>query len=126
MSTKVRGNDMKFESIVISVSDVGRAEEFYGRLGPKLDAEFAKGEDIRRDPHGNGWLLQEVTPRQVGRIDSGATSFASANDLADAFRRAEAAHGKYEARLDQWRDAKRPAWYAAYGVTELAGTELPS
>jgi len=78
-----------------------------------------------RDPDGNGWLFQEVTTRLAGRIDSGATTFASANDLAAAFRRAEAAHGKYEARLGQ-RDANWPEWYAAYMVAEQAGKELPS
>jgi predicted enzyme related to lactoylglutathione lyase len=46
------------------------------------------------DPDGNKWLLQEVTTRLAGRIDSGETSFASANDLASALRRAEAAHGR--------------------------------
>jgi hypothetical protein len=39
----------------------------------------------------NGWLLQEVITRLPGRIDSAATSFAPANDLASALRRAEAA-----------------------------------
>ena len=82
MSTKVRGNDMKFESLVIPVSDVDRAEEFYGKLGSRFDAEFASGEDFRCDPDGNGWLLQEVTTRLAGRINSGAASFASANELA--------------------------------------------
>jgi len=46
------------------------------------------------DPDGNAWLLQEVTTRLPGRIDSGETSFASASDLASAFCRAEAAHGQ--------------------------------
>jgi thiol-disulfide isomerase/thioredoxin len=49
------------------------------------------------DPDGNSWLLQEITTRLPGRIDSGVTSFGSTSDLASAFRRAEAAHG--EARL---------------------------
>jgi hypothetical protein len=53
-------------------------------------------------------------------------SFASANDLAEAFRRAEVAHGQYEARIGQGRDANWPEWYAAYMVAEQAGTELPS
>ena len=79
-----------------------------------------------RDPDGNGWLFQEITARLPGRIDSGVTTFTSANDLADAFRRAEAAHGKYEARLGQGRDANWPEWYAAYMLAEQAGTELPS
>ena len=210
-------NDMKFEIVVIPVSNVDRAKEFYGRLGWRLDADFAGGDDFRaiqftppgsrcsvifgknvtaaapgsaqglylivsdiaaardelrgrgvevselfhsdgvsagtdepylfgrrrmsgpdpergsyrsfasfRDPDGNGWLFQEITTRLAGRIDPGETSFASANDLADAFRRAEAAHGKYEARIGQGRDANWSGWYAAYMVAEQAGTELPS
>ena len=79
-----------------------------------------------RDPDGNGWLFQEVTTRLAGRIDSASTTFASANDLARAFRRAEAAHGKYEARIGQGRDANWPDWYAAYMVAEQSGGELPS
>jgi catechol 2,3-dioxygenase-like lactoylglutathione lyase family enzyme len=77
------------------------------------------------DPDGNGWLLQEVTTRLPGRIDSGATSFGSASDLANAFRRAEAAHGEHEKRTGQ-RDANWSGWYASYMVAEQAGTELPT
>ena len=39
--------DMKLEVIVIPVSDVDRAKEFYRRLGWRLDAEFASGDDLR-------------------------------------------------------------------------------
>src|SRR5207247_6907036 len=39
--------DMKFEIVVIPVSDVDRAKEFYGRLGWRLDADFANGDDFR-------------------------------------------------------------------------------
>jgi catechol 2,3-dioxygenase-like lactoylglutathione lyase family enzyme len=35
--------DMKLEVVVIPVSDVDRAKEFYGRLGWRLDADFSKG-----------------------------------------------------------------------------------
>ena len=76
------------------------------------------------DPDGNEWLLQQITTRLPGRIDPGAISFASADDLASAFRRAEAAHGEHEKRLGQ-RDADWPAWYAAYMVAEQNGAELP-
>jgi catechol 2,3-dioxygenase-like lactoylglutathione lyase family enzyme len=76
------------------------------------------------DPDGNGWLLQEVTIRLPGRIDLGGTAFASANDLASALRRAEAAHGQHEKRTGQ-RDANWPDWYAEYLVAEQAGKELP-
>src|SRR4051812_8072569 len=49
-----------------------------------------------RDPDGNSWMLQEITTRLPGRIDTGVTSFGSASDLASAMRRAEAAHGVHE------------------------------
>jgi catechol 2,3-dioxygenase-like lactoylglutathione lyase family enzyme len=63
------------------------------------------------DPDGNGWVLQEITTRLPGRIDSAATSFGSASDLASALRRAEAAHGQHEKRTGQ-RDTNWPDWYA--------------
>src|SRR5580765_4619266 len=57
-TTKVRNNDaneiasvtnvdMKFEIVVIPVSDVDRAKEFYGRLGWRLDADYDSGKDYR-------------------------------------------------------------------------------
>jgi catechol 2,3-dioxygenase-like lactoylglutathione lyase family enzyme len=76
------------------------------------------------DPDGNGWLLQEITTRLPGRIDSAATMFGSASDLASALRRAEAAHGEHEKRTGE-RDANWPDWYAKYMVAEQAGSELP-
>src|SRR4030095_14169997 len=36
------------------------------------------------DPDGNSWLLQEITTRLPGRIDTGITSFGSITDLASA------------------------------------------
>src|SRR3954452_24548875 len=59
------------------------------------------------DPDGNRWLLQEITTRLPGRIDSAATTFKSASDLASAFGRAEAAHGEHEKRTGE-RDANWP------------------
>ncbi|MCU1335024.1 MAG: hypothetical protein JWO19_605 [Bryobacterales bacterium] len=214
MSTGVARVDMKFEAVVIPVSDVDRAKAFYGTLGWRLDADFrfdngfrvvqftppgsgcsiqfganitpavpgsaqglylivsnieaARGELVTRgvevsevfhpgtpgaqfqpedtsgrvggpapdhatygsfatfnDPDGNGWLLQEITTRLPGRIDTAATSFGSASDLASALRRAEAAHGQHEKRTGQ-RDENWPDWYAAFMVAEQAGTELPT
>jgi catechol 2,3-dioxygenase-like lactoylglutathione lyase family enzyme len=77
------------------------------------------------DPEGNSWLLQEITTRLPGRIDSGVTSFGSVSDLASAFRRAEAAHGEHEKRIGQ-RDANWPDWYAKYMAAEQSGAELPT
>ena len=39
--------DMKFEIVVIPVSDVDRAKQFYAKLGWRLDADFANGDDFR-------------------------------------------------------------------------------
>ena len=77
-----------------------------------------------RDPDGNRWLIQEITTRLPGRIDAAETSFASAEDLAAAMRRAEAAHGEHEKRLGQ-RDANWSDWYAEYMVAEQKGRQLP-
>ncbi|HJZ98121.1 MAG TPA: VOC family protein [Candidatus Solibacter sp.] len=204
--------DMKLEVVVIPVSDIDRAKEFYSKIGWRLDADFDNGSDFRviqftppgsgcsiifgrnvtaarpgsaqglylivsdiaaaradllgrgieisdvfhsagntfvgpdepylfgrvrvngpdpthgsyrsfasfRDPDGNGWLLQEVTTRLPGRIDSAATTFASAADLAAALRRAAAAHGKHEAQLGH-ADNNWPDWYADYMVREQNG-----
>src|SRR3989454_4786766 len=49
------------------------------------------------DPDGNEWLLQEVTTRLPGRLDTSSTAFASAADLESALVRAAAAHGEHEA-----------------------------
>ncbi len=77
------------------------------------------------DPDGNGWLLQEVTTRLPGRIDSAETSFASVDDVAAGLRRAAAAHGEHEKRTGEY-DEEWPEWYAAYMVAEQAGEELPT
>jgi catechol 2,3-dioxygenase-like lactoylglutathione lyase family enzyme len=207
--------DMKLEIVVLPVSDVSRAKEFYAKLGWRLDADFDNGKDFRiiqftppgsgcsvifgknvtpaapgsaqglylivsdiqaarkallnlgvpvtevfhsegvytgtdepylfgrvrvsgpepkhesyrsfasfRDPDGNGWLFQEITVRMPGRVDPASTTYASASDLANAMRRAEAAHGEHEKRTGE-RDENWPDWYAKYMVAEQAGAELP-
>jgi catechol 2,3-dioxygenase-like lactoylglutathione lyase family enzyme len=78
------------------------------------------------DPDGNGWLLQEVTHRAPGRVDTDATTFTSPADLAAALRRAEAAHGEHEKRTGGQRDENWPDWYAEYLIREQAGKDLPS
>ena len=76
------------------------------------------------DPDGNGWLLQEVTTRFPGRVE-GDTTYASAGDLAQALKRAAAAHGEHEARTGE-ADAEWPEWYAEYMLREQSGEELPT
>ena len=200
--------DMKFEVVVVPVSDVDRAKEFYTALGWREDADFAPTPDYRvvqvtppgsecsvifgsgvtsaapgsadglmlavsdieaarqqladhgadvgevfhpadgvfihadgavrapgpapdrssygsylsfTDPDGNGWFVQEVTSRRPGRVTPGRAAYDSASDLAEALRRAEAAHGKHEAELGQ-RDENWPDWYAQYMVDERQPT----
>ncbi|HET6933220.1 MAG TPA: glyoxalase, partial [Candidatus Angelobacter sp.] len=106
----------------------GRDEPYlFGRSrisGPDPDHRSYRSFASFHDPDGNGWLLQEVTTRLPGRIDSAMTTFTSTNDLASALRRAEAAHGEHEKRIGQ-RDENWPDWYAAYMVAEQSGEKLP-
>jgi catechol 2,3-dioxygenase-like lactoylglutathione lyase family enzyme len=107
--------------------------EVFHRAGPGKPT--ASGPDPQRhsyasfasfaDPDGNSWLLQEVTQRLPGRVDASETAYGSLNALADAMRRAEAAHGEHEKRIGQ-RDADWPSWYAAYMIAEQAGKPLPT
>jgi hypothetical protein len=104
----------------------------FNRFDPKVRAS---GPDPQRrsyasyltfnDPDGNGWVLQEITARLAGRIDSNTTTFTSASDLASAMRRASVAHGAHEKRIGA-ADPNWPDWYAAYMVAEQAGKPLPT
>jgi catechol 2,3-dioxygenase-like lactoylglutathione lyase family enzyme len=97
-----------------------------GRVDGRADEAASYGSFATfADPDGNTWLLQEVTTRLPGRIDSAATSFASVHDLEQALIRAATAHGEHEARNGGEFDEQWPAWYAAYMVAERSGTELP-
>src|SRR5882672_7734906 len=64
--------DMKFEIVVIPVSDVDRAKEFYARLGWRLDADYDSGKDFRViqfTPPGSGCSIifgKNVTPAVPG------------------------------------------------------------
>ena len=49
--------DLKLEVVVIPVSDVDRAKEFYGKLGWRLDADF---------PFDNGFRVVQFTPPGSG------------------------------------------------------------
>ncbi|QHS53321.1 VOC family protein [Edaphobacter sp. 12200R-103] len=66
--------DMKFEIVVLPVSDADRAKEFYSRLGWRLDADFASGEDyrvIQFTPPGSGCSIifgKNVTAATPGTV----------------------------------------------------------
>ena len=51
-TAKAQAVDMKLEIVVIPVSDVDRAKQFYAKLGWRLDADFA----------GEGWRVIQFTP----------------------------------------------------------------
>jgi hypothetical protein len=53
------------------------------------------------------------------------TTYESASDLAEALRRAAAAHGEHEKRTGE-ADPDWPDWYAEYMVRERAGEALPT
>src|SRR6202167_3183316 len=65
-ATGIRGKgagivDMKLEVVVIPVSDVDRAKEFYGGLGWRLDADVAPAVNVRLiqfTPPGSGCSVQ--------------------------------------------------------------------
>src|SRR5437867_10282821 len=61
--------DMKLEAVVIPVSDVNRAKEFYGKLGWRLDADF---------PFDNGFRVVQFTPPGSGCSVQFGTSITSA------------------------------------------------
>jgi hypothetical protein len=71
------------------------------------------------DPDGNRWFVQEVTTRLPGRVTSALAAFDSVSGLADALRRAAAAHGKHEEEIGH-ADADWPDWYAQYMADESA------
>jgi catechol 2,3-dioxygenase-like lactoylglutathione lyase family enzyme len=73
-TASIRNVDMSLEVVVIPVSDVDRAKQFYSSLGWRLDADFATGDDFRivqLTPPGSGCSVQfgtNVTSAAPGSI----------------------------------------------------------
>ena len=65
----VKNVDLKLEVVVIPVSDVDRAKEFYGGLGWRLDADF---------PFDNGFRVVQFTPPGSGCSVQFGTNITSA------------------------------------------------
>lgn len=87
--------DMKLEVVVIPVSDVDRAKEFYGGLGWRLDADIARGDEFRivqLTPPGSGCSIQFGTNVTVAAPGSVHDLYLIVSDI-DATRDALAAHG---------------------------------
>jgi catechol 2,3-dioxygenase-like lactoylglutathione lyase family enzyme len=93
--------------------------------GPDPDHGSYRSYASFSDPDGNGWLLQEVTARLPGRVDTDDTVFTSAPELAAALRRAASAHGEHEKVIGH-HDEGWPDWYAEYIVREQTGKPLPA
>jgi catechol 2,3-dioxygenase-like lactoylglutathione lyase family enzyme len=70
-----------------------------------------------RDPDGNEWLLQEITTRLPGRVDT-YEGLSDAATLTELLRETEERHGTYEATAPKhhWSE-----WYAAYIVARQHG-----
>src|SRR5262245_34251437 len=66
---KVKNVDLKLEAVVIPVSDVDRAKEFYRSLGWRLDADF---------PFDNGFRVVQLTPPGSGCSIQFGTNITSA------------------------------------------------
>ena len=120
----------------IEVSDVWHGPPFpVGARQPGPDPDRASYGSFASftDPDGNIWLVQEVTTRHPGRMNSTETGYVSAADLESALQRAEAAHREHEKRTGRSHLFHRSdqnehwlSWYAAYMTAEQAGTDLPS
>lgn len=98
-------------------------ESFQGGLHPERRSYASYATFM--DPDGNTWLLQEITARLPGRVDPDGLMFGSASELAQALRRAAAAHGEHEKRIGKVDTAGWPEWYAEYLASERAGKPLP-
>jgi catechol 2,3-dioxygenase-like lactoylglutathione lyase family enzyme len=80
---------MKLEVVVIPVSDVDKAKDFYHGLGWRLDADFAKSEDFRvvqLTPPGSpcsvifGTGITSATPRSADGLQLVVTDVEAARD----------------------------------------------
>jgi len=86
--------DMKLEVVVVPVSDVDRAKEFYGRLGWRLDADVAAGDAFRLvqfTPPGSGASVQFGTNLTAAAPGSAQGLYLVVSDI-------QAVHDLLEAR----------------------------
>ncbi len=72
----VKAGELRLEVVVVPVSDVDRAKEFYEGLGWRLDADVAHGEGFRMvqfTPPGSGCSIQfgtNITSAAPGSSES--------------------------------------------------------
>jgi hypothetical protein len=75
------------------------------------------------DSEGNSWVVQEVTTRVPDRPTSVLAAYGSVGALADALRRAAAAHERHAQNIGH-ADPDWPDWYAQYLADESARPDL--
>jgi catechol 2,3-dioxygenase-like lactoylglutathione lyase family enzyme len=83
----VKAGEFKLEVVVVPVSDVDRAKEFYSSLGWRLDADVAHGEDYRIvqfTPPGSGCSIQFGTNVTSGAPGSAESLYLIVLDIAAA------------------------------------------
>jgi len=94
-STSAASVDMKLEVVVIPVSDVDRAKEFYSRLGWRLDADRSVGDNFRLvqfTPPGSGSSIQFGVNLTSAAPGSAQTMHLAVSDI-EVARRELIAHG---------------------------------
>ncbi|MFY1693119.1 VOC family protein [Plantactinospora sp. WMMB782] len=79
--TGIGNLDMKVEVVVVPVSDVDRAKEFYGRLGWRLDR--TPPGVVQYTPHGSGCSVQ-FGPDLTSGAPGSASAYLVVSDLAAA------------------------------------------
>jgi catechol 2,3-dioxygenase-like lactoylglutathione lyase family enzyme len=130
-SAELLGRGVAISEVFHGVSDASAGPDepyLFGRI--RVDGADPERGSYRsfasfKDPDGNRWLLQEVTQRRPGRVDTDIATFTTPQELAAALRRAAAAHGEHEKRTGGQHDAHWPDWYAEYLINEQIGKDLP-
>ncbi len=107
--------DMKLEVVVVPVSDVDKAKEFYQRLGWRLDADFANGEDFR--------VVQLTPPGSLCSIIFGTGITSAAPGSADGLQLTVTDIDAARAELTGHGAEVSEVFHDAGGVFHHAGTE---
>ena len=107
--------DMKLEVVVVPVSDVDKAKEFYQGLGWRLDADFANGEDFR--------VVQLTPPGSQCSIIFGTGITSAAPGSADGLQLTVTDIDAARAELTGHGAEVSEVFHDAGGVFHHAGTE---
>ena len=107
--------DMKLEVVVVPVSDVDRAKEFYQGLGWRLDADFATGKDFR--------VVQLTPPGSQCSIIFGTGITSAAPGSADGLQLVVDDIDAARAELTEHGAEVSEVFHDAGGVFHHAGTE---